>query len=346
MIDKDLCMSMYLSLRFVAQSNLIWAEGWEPILHAKDFGGLMPVSTAKEIDGLIKKIFDRSLSGKIGILLSGGMDSAILASYLPKGTMAYTIRSNADIAVDEIEKATVYSDILNLNLKIVEVTWDDYLLYTPELMRHKKSPVHSIEPLIYKAALAAKADGVECLVSGESADAHFGGMDGLLSKDWTFDDFVKRYTYVDPFKVLHSPRNFSSVFEPYRTDYGIDSHKFVSEIFFTESLNSYLNPTLLAGVSLCAPFSEMRMGVPIDLQKIRNDASKYLIRELHALRFPALIPNRKLPMPRAVGQWLANWQGPKRPEFKKIAIEEFSGDQKWLLFCLEMFLDLIEEKSK
>ena len=69
----------------------------------------------------------------------------------------------------------------------------------------KVAPVHSIEPQILQAALQAKADGVEMMFIGESSDLIFGGMDGLLAKDWQFDEFVERYTFYRPEDVLVDP---------------------------------------------------------------------------------------------------------------------------------------------
>ena len=48
-------------------------------------------------------------------------------------------------------------------------------------------------------------------------------------------------------------------------------------------------------------------------------------------------------MPRPVEQWLNSWDGPKRKEFKNIDINTFSGDQKWMIFCLEYFLNLLDK---
>jgi asparagine synthetase B (glutamine-hydrolysing) len=55
-------------------------------------GERVPVGSAAEIDEIIRRQFDKLYEkyNSIGILLSGGMDSAILASYLRKGSHAYT----------------------------------------------------------------------------------------------------------------------------------------------------------------------------------------------------------------------------------------------------------------
>ena len=86
----------------------------------------------------------------------------------------------------------------------------------------------------------------------------------------------------------------------------------------------------------------MKMNIPIDLERIRNGESKYLIRELFAKRYHNAKPAVKLPMPRGVGQWLANWKGPVRDEFIPGCVEGLKGDQKWQLYCLEQFLNLLD----
>ena len=44
------------------------------------------VANAEETDLAIKNVFRLIQNEKLGMLLSGGMDSAVLASYLPEGS--------------------------------------------------------------------------------------------------------------------------------------------------------------------------------------------------------------------------------------------------------------------
>ena len=69
------------------------------------------VRTANEIDFFIKKQIDDLYRKhtKIGILLSGGMDSAVLATYLKPGSNAYTFRTNLSNTFDaDIERSEKY----------------------------------------------------------------------------------------------------------------------------------------------------------------------------------------------------------------------------------------------
>lgn len=83
----------------------------------------------------------------------------------------------------------------------------------------------------------------------------------------------------------------------------------------------------------------MKLAFPLDLQRIRNGEPKYLIRELFSKRYPNLNIPDKIPMPRATEQWLKNYT-PTRKEFKIENINILTGDQKWLIYCLETFLNM------
>ena len=59
--------------------------------------------------------------------------------------------------------------------------------------------------------------------------------------------------------------------------------------------------------------------------------------------YPDIEPPRKIPFARPMDQWLADWAGPKRSEFRSdLEITEYTGDQQWLLWCLEQFLDIVD----
>ena len=341
-IDKNYCMSSFLAVRHVAQEGVAWAEGILPNFKRRDFSKSDVVYNSDDIDKSIRKQLEKIDLSKTGIMLSGGMDSAILATYLPKGSKAYTMHSVAEGAINEIEQAKFYADRLGLDLKVVDVTWEDYQKFIPILAKNKKSPFHSIEPQIYKTLLTAKNDGCEYVLCGENADAIFGGFDGLLSVDWTLKDFIQRYSYVSPYDVLKQPIDTSHIYIPYVNSGILFVHEFMNNVFAEESLNSYINPANILNINLITPFAYMKMGCELDLERVRNGENKYLIRELFSQRYNGLEPNKKLPMPRAIGVWLKNWEGPKRDEFRKFDINELKPDQKWLVYILEQFLNMLD----
>ena len=66
-----------------------------------------------------------------------------------------------------------------------------------------------------------------------------------------------------------------------------------------------------------------------------------MIRDLFKKRYPNLDIPTKIPMPRATTQWLNNYRT-TRPEFIEGCTENMTGDQKWLCWCLEKFLNMHE----
>ncbi len=219
---------------------------------------------------------------------------------------------------------------------------DDYEKFTPIVMKSKFAPVHSIEPQIYKAAMIAKKDGVQLMIVGESADLIFGGMDKLIIPDWTFDAFVKRYTFLDPGLVLSNPVDQFDLFEKYRQGNGIDVMKFMNEVFSIESSSSYLNAFGAAWMPYYDPYAKLIMANPLEMTRVRNGEPKYLVRGLFAIKFPGLEIPFKIPMPRPVDSVFRSWEGPKRIEFRKdIPMSKLSGNQKWQLWCAEKFLNML-----
>ena len=347
MIDKKYCMSSYLALRYVEKKDVDFCSQY----HYKHFELLSDekrdlVRSAEDIHFSIERqVAHLQKSGaKIGILLSGGMDSAILASYL-SGCDAYTFRFlNGEYQKDELKRAEYYAKHYKLKLHYVDILWDKIADNIRPIMIEKGGPVHSIEPQIMQGALEAKRDGINLMIIGDGSDYVFGGMDQLLSKDWKFDDFLKRYIYVDPFEILKEPVSVQYVFERYRKNDYIDFIKFLDIVATEESYGSYSNAFSAADLKYYDPYERMRMVEPLDLDRIRSGESKYLIRELFKLRYPECPVPEKLPMPRPVDHYFSNWKGPNRNEFRKdINMAMYSGNQKLLMWCLEKFLDMIEE---
>ena len=344
MVDKDFCLSSYIAFRYIWKNGVDFVEGFQH----KNFCPLedkdrIPVRTSEDIDREIQKQFDELYEkyDNIGILLSGGMDSANLAAYLKPGSHAYTFNSVSGEFNADVERAKVYCKKFNLNHHLIDITMEDYEKYTPIVMHYKFAPVHSIEPQIFKAAELAKKDGVQLMIVGESADLIFGGMDKLITPEWTFDAFAKRYTFLDPYLVLANPVDQSALFEKYRKgDNGIDVLKFMDEVFSIESSSSYLNAFGAAWMPYYDPYAKLVMEEPLDMQRVRNGEPKYLVRGLYAIKYPELEIPFKIPMPRPVDAIFRDWEGPKRDEFRKdIPLDQLTGNQKWQLWCAELFLN-------
>lgn len=343
MVDKNYCMSSFLSLRYVEDDNKQFFEGLHhQIYKQQPLERKVFVSDAQDIDIALRNVFRRISHEKLGMLLSGGMDSSILASYMPEGSDAYTFRFlGGEYQPDELERAKFYADYYHLHLHYVDIDWETVDKSVDKVMANKGAPVHSIEPQLYTAAIQAKSDGVTMLVIGDAADYVFGGMDGLLSRNWSFDEYVKRTLYINPSEVLKEPFNMGYLFERYRLGKSsIDYLRFYDEVVTDESYASYENAFETAEIDFIDPYELLKMASPLDLGRIRNGDSKYLIRDLFRMKYPETTVPIKQPMPRPVDTYFASWDGPKRKEFREdIDIQKYSGNQKWLLYCLERFLN-------
>ncbi|WP_261517964.1 asparagine synthase-related protein [Campylobacter lanienae] len=342
MIDKLYCMSHYLAFRFIKDENINFFDGLShTVFKPRDEKEITPVSTIDEMDSIIRaKINEFYAPNKTAILLSGGIDSAILASYLPEGTKAYTFHCLAPNAIDERVQARKYCDIYQLDHEIVEMHWSDFEELTPEILKADGVPFHSIEVQLLKAAKYAKSQGIERFIIGESADLIFGGMDKLIGKDWNFEDFYNRYNFVEPSKALKNPISVKDVYEKYRLPNDkIDFLTFMDEIFSIESSTSYMHAFKIAGIEYLDPYTYTKMALPLDLNRVRNGEPKYMVRELFAKRYPNIKIPTKIPMPRAMNQWLKDYKT-TRPEFIENCTENMTGDQKWLCWCLEQFLNM------
>lgn len=307
-----------------------------------------PVRSVKELrDALQFEIDSASEKGKIALALSGGIDSAILAKLVPKGTKAYTFRCVLpDMKViDETRQAAYWAQVCELDHEILDIYWEDIELAVNPLMEHKGAPVHSIEAQIYLAAKKAKQFGADMFIFGENADIIYGGMNGLLEKDWYFGEFVERYAYILPYKVLRNPEMIMDPFLEYERNGHIDGHDFINQYFRQEALGTYINACETADIKFVGPYSKTKLDIPLDYQRIRKGETKYLIRELFNKLYPGIQIPEKIPMPRPVNEWFAEWKGPIRKEFIPHCTDNMTGDQKWMVWCLERFMNMMEEEN-
>lgn len=348
MVDKNFCLSSYIAYRYIYKEDVNFYNGmahkhFKPI----SVDNRISVSNAEDIDKAIQNQFETLYRkyNNIGILLSGGMDSAILASYLKPGSHAYTFvaEGTSVFNLDE-ERAVYYCKKFGLQHHLVNISFDDYKKFTPLVMKTKCAPVHSIEPQIYKASEMAKADEVDLIIVGESADLIFGGMDGLLSKDWLLEDFSERYTFLKPELVLEHPVNVSGLYEEFRQGEYLDFLLFLDKVFSIESSSSYMNAFEASGLSYYDPYALLVMRDKLDLHRVRNGEPKYLVRNLYSMKYPEMPIPDKIPMPRPVDMIFKDWKGPKRKEFRKdIPMDKLTGNQKWQLWCAELFLDIYDK---
>ena len=103
-----------------------------------------------------------------------------------------------------------------------------------------------------------------------------------------------------------------------------------------------MNATRMAGIELIVPYAYTKMKNPLDLGRVRRGENKYLIREVFSRLYPGLEIPPKTPMPRPMNEWLSDWGGPVRSEFWPHCTDHMTGDQKWLVWSLEKFLNMVD----
>jgi hypothetical protein len=341
------CLSSYLAFRYVAKQECEWLAGVEPEFPCLPGGEQIPVGTPDEILSTLKEMIAAIPDiDHTAIFLSGGIDSAILAALLPEGSMAFTINFVSATGANEAERATVHAGTCGLSHCVVDVTWDDYEKYEEELMINKKAPLHAVEVALYKAAITAKEQGVKSILLGNGADSTFGGLDKLLSIDWPFEDFVERYTFIMPDKVLADPCDIHEIYEPYRTGEGIDYVGFLKNVHGMGVIQAFNNAIHSVGLDIVEPFEGLKLKGKLDLDRIRSGEPKYLLVEVFNKLFPGLEPPTKVAFARPMDEWLSNYQKPVSPVFKAdLDLSQFSGDQKYLIHSLDKFISLLEDEK-
>ena len=338
------CLSSYLALRYVADKSAEWLPGLSPPWPSGHTAEPIGVRDADQLLDALRMLATRAIDGcDCGLLLSGGIDSAILAALLPRGTRAYTIRFDAPNAVDECTVASRFAAIRGLKHRVITVTWADYERQANFLMRHKRSPLHPVEVGLFVAATAARADGIDTLMVGNGADSNFGGLDQLLSRNWKLDEFIRRYTFVAPEAVLREPVSVRETFAAYDAAQGFDTVAFLKQVHGQGIIQAFDNAITAADCQSVEPYESLQLSGPLDLARIRRGESKYLLREAFQTLYPGLPIPQKVAFARPMDEWMKIWHGPRRPEFVEgLDVTRFSGEQKWLVRNLERFLDLFE----
>ena len=342
-VDKAYCMSSFLALRYIADPEKIFAEGVEhKLLQLRPDSEKLPCCNSDDIDRNIRAVMERFDLSHAALFLSGGIDSGILASYMPKGAKAYTVHNESHLNDLEVERAARICEINGLEHVVMEVSWQDYQDVMDEIAMKTGYPVFGNTPQVYCLTKRAIGDGNDFIVFGDDADLVFGGLDQLLSKDWEYDAFVERVMYLNPKRVLKEPTDLSGVFERYRIGlHQVDFQKCIKEVVSTSTGIAYYNAFKCAGVDAVDPYTFLKMGVPLNLARIRSGESKYLLRELYRQKYPMLEIPEKIPMARPMDIWMKDWTGPMRDEFLPQCTCGLTGEQKFMVYSLERFLNRI-----
>jgi asparagine synthase (glutamine-hydrolysing) len=135
----------------------------------------------KEYGDLFEKAIQRQLMAdvEVGILLSGGVDSALIAAiakqYQP-AIKAFTIGFEGNFAsIDEVEQAMETAHLLGLKHYYKRIGFDNFIESIDQIMEIVEEPVAttSIIPMFFLSELASSK--VKVVLSGQGADEPLGG---------------------------------------------------------------------------------------------------------------------------------------------------------------------------
>jgi len=305
------------------------------------------------VDDAILRIKDAlAKSIKPALLLSGGMDSAVLLPYMPEGATAYTIYHD-ELEYSEVEIAKHYCDKFSVNHVALSIDPKYYFEVIDELMVNKKMPLSPAEPILYLAAKQISRDGFKEIVTGGGADAKFGGFtrfrqplvssqyqkklqkrylhpENILKKttllNYLFDQYLISIPKNKPFQ-----RFFRSLSPGKRGRCFIDSRRFLTEVGVERF--AFDNAISLAGCEHIAPFSQFVFDFDEELNLQRP---KYFIEDLFLKIYGQDAP-KKLGLQKPVHQ-LADYSPENLELFKNnIDMTKLKYPQKFLIFCLERF---------
>ena len=261
---------------------------------------------------------------------------------MPKGTIAFTLKYKEVEGVDEVQQARIYAKKFGLRLIEVPVTFQDVLDFQDDLMLQKGEPLSPIEIGLYKMAIRALDFGLENLITGLGADLCFGGLYNLLSKKWTNEEFVERYTFLNPSKVMKidvEPYDFYQEYYAWPYFRLID---FMNEIYGVATIKYFNNAMKLANINLKAPYEYLHRDFDLDYERIRHGEEKYFLRELFKVRAGDIFVPRKYPLPRPLKAW-NNHYGKiiNQDIFYEDAYARCTKDEeRWLVYSADHYLYL------
>lgn len=134
---------------------------------------------------LEKSVHDRLLSDvKLGIQLSGGVDSTLVLEYMSRKLTEVPIETYSIIVESESEKKYIdyATKKYNVNQHQILLKHQDFCNLLEKATWHLDTPLNHPNSIgILKMCMEAKNDGIKVLMTGEGADETFGGYAKYVS---------------------------------------------------------------------------------------------------------------------------------------------------------------------
>jgi Asparagine synthase len=270
-----------------------------------------------------------------GILLSGGIDSAILARFMPAGSVAYTIEYEEAQNRSEFQAAARFL-ARDVRHQRVFVGRRKFFKAAEELVSRKRMPLVPHEPAVAVACQQALRDGVTHLVGGFGADSGFGGFPNYY-RNCRWDDFARNILpkFWDPSAVLKQCGDVAWVARQYVAGGLVDVQSFLKEV--GAEGNAVATAVQALGLTPVFPYGDMRYNRRFDVERIVSGDDKYLLKEIFGRLYPNLSPAQKFPLHVPYNQWMMGYQ-PSRKEFKEnLKLQPDQGKRNALVYSLERY---------
>ena len=309
------------------------------------YTGQEPTATIpvlENIEDFISVIKQQIASAKNpAIMLSGGMDSAVLVPFMPKGATAYTIY-HEQLSKNEIELAASYAAKFGLKHVIIPINEQNYFKHIDSLIINKRMPLSPAEPIFHIAAKKAYEDGYGSIVTGAGADAKWGGFP-RLRKNVNCISYKKllQKAYLNPDDILKKAIDVSPVFSNFlfinkRGVEVVSSRAFLRDVSVERF--AYNNAIESAGCWHIAPFTSAV--IRFNHKKNRVDP-KYLIKDLYHQIYGKL-PQKKFVLQKPT--YLLKDYRPIHKFFNpSYAYESLHYNKKVLVYFAERYLNLIDQ---
>lgn len=288
----------------------------------------------KTIDEVHDCLKSRIPEGKIGVLLSSGRDSLILAALVPKGTKTYTARLSG--RRDESALAARMSDRLGLEHTIIEMSKEDY---DPDQELFQQHPLLCC-PWVNKIARQAKRDGIDTLITGTGTLGGFGEQAKLVDLSRNPKKFLSLRAKQQPEKILREPYPLTKLCSQYIKGGRIDVVYFMGlgrgETPVTEMSMA------VEGVRAEAPYHGII--VKFDLNRAKKEG-KYLLGELYERLYDEPAPPKRVPALTDHAAWLEGWR-PSHPRFRDDIDLTGMGIKLWQLYKLEHHWRLNDRRNR